>query len=999
MDRSEPSQPVPVGLPIILPPHPPEPAAPGFPVLATVAPIAGALVLWMVTGSAISLAFAALGPLVAVASVFDGRRQARRARRLGVAERNDRLEAVRAEITERHGAERMAAWRDSPSARQLVDRTGASDWRDAAPGPVVLGRGAVPSGVRVDGTPVDAVDRELLERAGRLDDAPVRAPVDGGIGIVGPLPLARASARAVLVQLAHRCRPGLVEVAVPEGEPWSWATALPHHRAGGDRLIRVVDDGQGGGGRERVADVAVGASDRVDSRVAVIAVAEAHAALPPGLGTILIVESHARAMFERRDAGFARSTIVPELLGASEASNSAVRMHRAAAREGVGGAAALPTRVDLDSLPQPHIASASRASLRVAVGLRHGGPLDIDLAADGPHAIVAGTTGSGKSEFLLAWIAALAASQSPRRVAFLLVDFKGGAAFAPVRDLPHVTGIVTDLDESEAERAVLSLRAELRHRESVLRSEGVRDIIELGDDADLARLVIVIDEFQAMVERFPELGAVIADIAARGRSLGVHLVLASQRPNGVVREQVTANCAIRVSLRVMQRADSIAVVGTDAAASIRPDAPGRAVIDTGDGAPVVFQSARVDERSLTRLRRMHADAAPARRPWVDPLPARLAPHELDRIVASVELDTGSLPIGLLDEPERQRHGIVAWSPAHDGHLLILGAPGSGRSTALAAVARAAASRQPTPALVALTGPSSRQWDTMQAMLARVSRPGLPALLLIDDLDARFRDWPDEHRHAALAALEVILREGRRRGVAVVATAGQAHRFGQGIRDSFARLLLLRHPTRSDLAHAGGSAALWREQDPPGSGQWLGHRVQVVDAPTVEAPPHTSIGALDLGDVGLCAVVSTSPKGDAAALAQAGLPTLSLDPVGDTVVRGALAERSPGDSVRRIVVGDADAWASNWSIAALMREEATIVVHGGPREYRALVADRALPPLLDDPTRQCWVIHPRGRPERAAWPPSQTTETVGRTRHLELNPNAMLPEINDSDMIA
>jgi S-DNA-T family DNA segregation ATPase FtsK/SpoIIIE len=83
---------------------------------------------------------------------------------------------------------------------------------------------------------------------------------------------------------------------------------------------------------------------------------------------------------------------------------------------------------------------------------------------------------------------------------------------------------------------VLSLRAELTHRETVLAGAGARDIAGLDEQVDLARLVIVIDEFQAMIERFPELGAVIGDIAARGRSLGVHLVLASQRPNGVVRE-------------------------------------------------------------------------------------------------------------------------------------------------------------------------------------------------------------------------------------------------------------------------------------------------------------------------------------------------------------------------------------------------------------------------------------------------------------------------------
>ena len=121
-------------------------------------------------------------------------------------------------------------------------------------------------------------------------------------------------------------------------------------------------------------------------------------------------------------------------------------------------------------------APGSRDTLRAAVGAVAGGQLELDLATLGPHAIVAGTTGSGKSEFLLAWIAALADGHPPDRVSFLLVDFKGGAAFEPVRGLPHVTGIVTDLDEGEAERAVLSLRAELRHREDVLRAERVRDI-------------------------------------------------------------------------------------------------------------------------------------------------------------------------------------------------------------------------------------------------------------------------------------------------------------------------------------------------------------------------------------------------------------------------------------------------------------------------------------------------------------------------------------------
>ena len=249
----------------------------------------------------------------------------------------------------------------------------------------------------------------------------------------------------------------------------------------------------------------------------------------------------------------------------------------------------------------------------------------------------------------------------------------------------------------------------------------MREISELAPHVELPRLVLVIDEFQAMIERFPELGAVVADVAARGRSLGVHLVLASQRPNGVVREQVTANCAIRVSLRVMQPADSIAVVGSDEAATIAPETPGRGVVDAGDGHPVLFQSARVDSSAIDRLLRRSAGLRAARRPWVGPLPDRIAPVELDLADRSSPVAAGSLVLGLVDEPERQRHELAAWNPGADGHLLVVGAPGSGRSSALAAVA-SAASRAAAGPVVRIDGPASAQWDAVSAAVAAMRRP-------------------------------------------------------------------------------------------------------------------------------------------------------------------------------------------------------------------------------------------------------------------------------------
>lgn len=944
-------------VPLALPPRPPEPAAPGFPWLAAVAPVAGAAVLWSVTGSVLSLAFAAVGPVVAAASMLDARRQVRRARRRGSAERMTRLAELRASIADRHDAERAAAWRRVVPAREIVDGPLPYDWRSGAAAPVVLGRGAVVSAVRVDGMPVDDADLDVLELAARLHDAPVLAEVERGIGVVGTGPFTAALARALIVQVAFSAHPEQSGIAVPAGGAWAWTAGLPHRET--RTVLRVVDPSVG---RRSLADADAAAA----ATIAVVRTAEQ---LPPGLGTIVVVEGHRRATVERRGDGSGRIHVVPDLLGAAEAADWVARVRAAAIRDGVGGASAIPDRVPFDTLGQPEAPAGSRSTLRVAVGRSAAGRLDLDLVAHGPHAIVAGTTGSGKSEFLLAWLAALAHCHPPDRVAFLLVDFKGGAAFEPIRGLPHVTGIVTDLDGPEAERAVQSLRAELRHRESVLLGEGARDIAGLPDHVVLPRLVLVVDEYQAMMERFPELGSVVADVAARGRSLGVHLVLASQRPNGVVREQVAANCSIRVSLRVRQRADSIAVVGTEAAAAIRPETPGRGIVDVGDGRPVAFQSAMVDPAALERLRRSTAGLAPARRPWVDPLPARVSPEALTRLAAAAvgtEADGAgrgaALTIGLVDEPDRQRHAPAVWTPTVDGHLLVVGEPGTGRSTALAATALAAG---PTRTIVRIDGPPSAQWDAL-CTASDPRRASGPALVLLDDLDVRFRDWPDDHRLAALRMVETLLRQGRERGVDVAASAGSAHRIPSGLRELFGTAILLRHPTSSDLVQAGGAGALWRVGDPPGAGQWRGRRLQLVDAPALAAVTAVAPPRLRVARTGISAFVSATPRSDAALLEELGHRPVLLEPALDATTRAALATAG-GPAPPLVVVGDADAWTANWAFAAVVREAATIVVHGGAREYRVFGAGPMLPPLLDDAVAQCWVRTPGAAPIRCAWP--------------------------------
>jgi S-DNA-T family DNA segregation ATPase FtsK/SpoIIIE len=945
----------PLGLsPLALPPRTAEPGRIGFPWIASSAPVAGALLIWGVTGSVLALLFAVLGPLVAVASMLDSRRQAAVERRRGAVERERELDRLEVEIALRHDLEREAAWRAAPGARRILEGV-VPGWRARAPGPVVLGAAVLPSRVRLEGVPADDRDAAVLRRAARIDGVPLTADVAGGLGFVGSRPLALAAARAAVVQCAHSVAPGALAIEGPPDPHWRWLETLPH--AGGPAPIRllVTEDGASTAGMTAAAE-----------RVHVIAVGGRAADLPPGLATVM----HLRHRGSAHVDGASPAEVVPELASAAEAGAWAERMALAARRAGLGRSAGLPTRVELSALAPVRVDGRDRSSLRAPVGIADGGPLELDLAA-GPHALVAGTSGSGKSEFLVSWIASLSATYGPDRLAFLLVDFKGGAAFDPVAALPHVTGVVTDLAEGEAGRAVASIRAELRHREQVLADAGVRDLARLPDEVVLPRLVVVVDEFQAMVERFPDLGAVIADVAARGRSLGVHLVLASQRPNGVIRESVTANCGIRVSLRVLQRADSIAVVGTDEAAALEPGAPGRAIADVGDGCPVRFQSAIADGASIGRARERHAGVPAPRRPWLDPLPASIGLGSVAEVLGDAwTAAPGRLLLGVADDPDRQRRLAIEWDPASDGPLAVLGMPGSGRTALLDAIAAQVVGRRGAAAVLRVDGPRSAVWDALDRVASAIADDpaGLPALVVVDDVDTRFAGWPDEARYAALARLEAILRDARAAGAAVAVSASRPAGLGAGIRDALTATVLLRHASRADLVHAGGDGSLWEHHGASGSGQWRGLRAQFLTAPPPPALPAAPPSRFRPARHPLTAICTATPRADAVALAGE-CPAAEIILLGDPEAshRAAAAlQAEPEPSRVRIVVGDAESWTANWSLAALARSRAAIVVHGGSVEYRTLARDTGPPPLLDDARTQCWEAPPEQPPIRRTW---------------------------------
>jgi S-DNA-T family DNA segregation ATPase FtsK/SpoIIIE len=381
------------------------------------------------------------------------------------------------------------------------------------------------------------------------------------------------------------------------------------------------------------------------------------------------------------------------------------------------------------------------------VGMTATGPLIVDLQRDGPHALVAGTTGAGKSEFLQTLISALAISNRPDALNFVLIDYKGASAFAQCERLPHTVGVVTNLDGHLTERALTSLEAELHRREVVLKEIGAADIDAAwsqystkASELGLARLVLVIDEFAELVNELPDFVTGLIRIARVGRSLGIHLVLATQRPTGVVTPEMRANTSLRVALRMADRGDSSEVIDAPSAAYISKLTPGRGYVRTGgSGLLQEFQTARVggirpgtaaehrkpsvyrarwnlfgqspslntkvpgvdaQKIDLGVLSSLISEAAEKegfakpRRPWLDPLEDRVSLMKLlDKPVGTLTkkrsrtlTDDVSVPIGLIDLPASQAQSTFSYDLADPGNWGIAGGAHSGKTGTLLVIA-------------------------------------------------------------------------------------------------------------------------------------------------------------------------------------------------------------------------------------------------------------------------------------------------------------------------
>jgi S-DNA-T family DNA segregation ATPase FtsK/SpoIIIE len=414
---------------------------------------------------------------------------------------------------------------------------------------------------------------------------------------------------------------------------------------------------------------------------------------------------------------------------------------------------------DPDSVDGVLIRWLARRGLRAPIGVGIDGVMTIDLRDDGPHALVAGTTGSGKSELLQTLICSLALSNPPDRICFLLVDYKGGAAFRECADLPHTVGYITDLSPALVARALTSLYAEVSAREELLAEYGAKDLVAMErDHPDQAppSLLICVDEFAALTAEVPEFVDGMVNIAQRGRSLGMHLILATQRPAGVITANIRANTDLRIALRVASTDDSTDVINRPDAAHISRRTPGRAWIRrTGHGTDDLVQVAWVGARaplaaavapveirpfaanlpaptgSESEAASLHARtdlerlvttigeafvrsgrAAPSR-PWLPPLPVELplgaVPGELlfgagaldaeyapgaTQHVVRVAASPGQVPVGLVDQPGRRAQPALVLDYAQVGHVLVFGASGSGKTELLRTLAVAATLAEP-----------------------------------------------------------------------------------------------------------------------------------------------------------------------------------------------------------------------------------------------------------------------------------------------------------------
>ncbi len=351
--------------------------------------------------------------------------------------------------------------------------------------------------------------------------------------------------------------------------------------------------------------------------------------------------------------------------------------------------------------------------------------------AHGPHGLVAGTTGSGKSEVLQTYILSMATLYHPYEVGFVIIDFKGGGMANQFKNLPHLIGTITNIDGREINRSLLSIKAELVKRQEMFSESGVNhinDYIKLYKAGEVTKpmphLIMIVDEFAELKQEYPDFMKELISAARIGRTLGIHLILATQKPAGVVDAQIWSNSKFKLCLKVQTKEDSNEVIKTPLAAEIVE--PGRAYFQVGNNEIFdLFQSAysganvpegnensektyAIYERNLwgkktllytNKKARSSKSAVSQLQAIVDyvndycsskgieKLPGICLPSLKDKILTdeldyTVENAAGiSVPLGVFDDPEQQQQGAVELDVSKD-NVYIVGSAQMGKTVML-----------------------------------------------------------------------------------------------------------------------------------------------------------------------------------------------------------------------------------------------------------------------------------------------------------------------------
>ena len=389
--------------------------------------------------------------------------------------------------------------------------------------------------------------------------------------------------------------------------------------------------------------------------------------------------------------------------------------------------------------------NAPYKSLAVPIGLRGQDDLvqlNLHEKAHGPHGLIAGTTGSGKSETIQSYILSLAVNFHPHDVAFLLIDYKGGGMANLFKNLPHLLGTITNLDGAQSMRALASINAEIHRRERLFGEFEVNHINQYqkkfknGEATEpLPHLFIISDEFAELKVNQPDFIKKLVSIARVGRSLGVHLILATQKPSGVVDDQIWSNSRFKIALKVADRSDSNEMLHTPDAAEITQT--GRAYLQVGNNEVYeLFQSAwsgadyqpekddmGIEDHTIYLINELgqyeilnedlsgledadeikevpteldaivhnihllceEQEIPPVPQPWLPPLKERIALEELEEVqpaIAWAQEKSLSILLGMADIPQAQKQEAVSINLAKDGHVLLYGSPGTGKTTFL-----------------------------------------------------------------------------------------------------------------------------------------------------------------------------------------------------------------------------------------------------------------------------------------------------------------------------